>query len=161
MKADVIQSQHLWVCGSPLVLPLLVDLHCCTEHRACFLLPGFVSTPQPSWTQETFCACDPGVVAEPCQPQCPGEQLSYWTMISKPQVAQEIRRGRPRWRAGPAHTSVLNCSLSSHLSSVQAVTVPVCAHAGDGSMGRAGGHRPPVEGTSEPPFTCSLSKNTR
>lgn len=144
-----------------MVLPLLVDLHCCTEHRACFLLPGFVSTPQPSWTQETFCACDPGVVAEPCQPQCPGEQLSYWTMISKPQVAQEIRRGRPRWRAGPAHTSVLNCSLSSHLFSVQAVTVPVCAHAGDGSMGRAGGHRPPVEGTSEPPFTCSLSKNTR
>lgn len=109
------------LCGIPVVLPLLVDLHCCTEHGACFLLPGFVSTPQPSWTQETFCACDPGVRAEPCQPQCPGEQLSYWTMISKPQVAQEIRKGRPRWRAGPAHTSVLNYSRLSSLSS------PVCA----------------------------------
>lgn len=154
------QSQYLWGCGRPVVLPLLLGLPGCTEHRACFLLPGFVSTPQPSWTQETFCACDPGVRAEPCQSQCPGEQLSYWTMISEPQVAQEIRRGRPRWRAGPAHTSVLNCSLPSHLSSLQAVTVPVCAREGDSSTGRAGEHRPPVQGAVEPPFTCSLLGST-
>ncbi|KAL2304239.1 hypothetical protein Nmel_012982 [Mimus melanotis] len=147
---------HGWPLGPSSLRQLPEEQAVLHHHKAEFQLmraehKGFVSTPQPSWTQETFCACDPGVRAEPCQPQCPGEQLSYQTMISEPQVAQEIRRRRPRWRAGPI-TSVLNCSLPSHLSSLQAVTVPVCACTGDGSMGRTG--------ATDRLLTCSLLGNT-